>query len=119
MKKNYVKYTAVLVLGLGVFISCKKSYLNTSPSGKFLQQNYYQTPDEAFAGLVAAYDPLVTETGGLDQTYTDPRGPLNAASDDCYAGGGGPTDTQDWQLFNNYQMTPGPGPQQGYWPINY
>jgi starch-binding outer membrane protein, SusD/RagB family len=119
MKKNYVKYTAVLVLGLGVFISCKKSYLNTSPSGKFLQQNYYQTPDEAFAGLVAAYDPLVTETGGLDQTYCDPRGPLNAASDDCYAGGGGPTDTQDWQLFNNYQMSAGSGPQQAMWPVNF
>jgi starch-binding outer membrane protein, SusD/RagB family len=119
MKKNYVKYTAVFLLGLGIFVSCKKSFLETNPKGEFLEQNYYSTPDQAFAGLAAAYDPLVTETGGLDQTYTDPRGPLNAGSDDCYAGGGGSSDTPDWQLFNDYQMSPGAGPQQGYWPINY
>ncbi len=119
MKKNYVKYTAVVLLGVGIFLSCKKSFLQNTPKGEFLQANYYSTPDQAFAGLAAAYDPLVTETGGLDGTYTDPRGPLNAASDDCYAGGGGSTDTPDWQLFNDYQMSPGAGPQQGFWPINF
>ena len=64
-----------------VFISCKKSYLeHNSKQGSFWRQNYYQTPaDEAFAGLVSAYDPLVTETGGLDNTYTDSRGPLECS----------------------------------------
>jgi hypothetical protein len=119
MKKNYVKYTAVFLLGLGIFVSCKKSFLETTPKGEFLEANYYSTPDQAFAGLAAAYDPLVTETGGLDQTYTDPRGPLNSASDDCYAGGGGSSDTPDWQLWNDYQLSSGAGPQQGYWPINF
>jgi hypothetical protein len=119
MKKNYLRYTAVFLLGLGIVYSCKKSYLNTTPSGRFLETNYYTNADEAFAGLVSAYDPLVTETGGLDNTYTDSRGPLNAASDDCYAGGGGPTDTPDWQLWNDYQLTSGEGPQQGYWAIDY
>ena len=119
MKKTYIKYTAVFLLGVGIFLSCKKSFLETTPKGEFLQANYYSTPDQAFAGLAAAYDPLVTETGGLDGTYTDPRGPLNAGSDDCYAGGGGSSDTPDWQLFNDYQMTSGAGPQQGYWPINF
>ena len=76
MKKN-LKYTAIFLLGLGVFTSCKKSYLQTNPSGKFLQQNYYANGDEAFQGLVSAYDPLVTETGGIDNTYTDSRGMLN------------------------------------------
>jgi len=119
MKKKFIKYTAVFLLGAGLFISCKKSYLSTSPSGQFLQQNYYQTPAQAFAGLVAAYDPLVTETGGLDNTYTDSRGMLNAASDDTYAGGGGPSDTPDWQLWNDYQLTAGQGPQQAFWAIDY
>jgi len=119
MKKNYIKYTAVFVLGMGVFTSCKKSFLQVNPKGEFAASNYYQTPDQAFAGLAAAYDPLTTETGGLDGTYTDVLGPLNAASDDCYAGGGGPNDTNDWQLWNNYQLNSAAGPQQGFWPINY
>jgi len=119
MKKNYIKYTTALVLGLGIFVSCKKSFLENSPKGEFAEANYYSTPAEAFAGLVAAYDPLVTETGGIDNTYTDSRGPLNAASDDCFAGGGGSSDTPDWQLWNDYQLTPGSGPQNGYWAIDF
>jgi len=118
MKRNF-KYTAMFLLGLSAFSSCKKSYLNTSPSGKFLQQNYYANADEAFAGLVAAYDPLLTETGGLDGTYTDSRGMLNSASDDCYAGGGSSADTPDWQVWNSYTLTSGQGPQNAFWAIDY
>jgi len=120
MKKNYVKYTAVFLLGLGAFSSCKKSFLETTPKGEFAETNYYQTPAEAFAGLVAAYGPLTTETGGLDGTYTDPLGPLNAASDDCVSGGGGSSDTPDLQAANNYtELTSTQGPQAGFWPINF
>jgi len=120
MKKRYIKYTAVSLLGMSsVFVSCKKSFLQVNPKGEFSESSYYSTPDQAFAGLVAAYDPLLTETGGNDQTYTDVRGPLNAASDDCYAGGGNSSDTPDWQLWNDYQLTSSAGPQNGYWPINF
>ncbi|MGN6177622.1 MAG: RagB/SusD family nutrient uptake outer membrane protein [Mucilaginibacter sp.] len=120
MKRNYLKYTSVILLGLGAFLSCKKSYLETSPKGKFAEANYYSTPDQAFAGLAAAYDPMVTETGGLDNTYSDPRGALNSASDDCYTGGGGPNDVVDWQVWNDYnRLTAGQGPQQQFWAINY
>jgi len=120
MKRRYIKYTAVSLLGMSsVFVSCKKSFLQLQPKGEFSEETYYSTPDQAFAGLVAAYDPLLTETGGIDQTYTDPRGPLNAASDDCYAGGGNSSDTNDWQLWNDYQLTSSAGPQNGYWPINF
>jgi len=47
MKRNYLKYTAAFLLGLGALTSCKKSYLETNPKGKFLQADYYSTPDEA------------------------------------------------------------------------
>ena len=119
MKRNYLKYTALFLLGMGVLISCKKSFLETTPKGEFLEANYYQTPDEAFSGLVAAYDPLITETGGSDQTYTNPLGPLNSASDDAYAGGGGSSDTPDWQVWNNYTLNSAQGPQAGFWTINF
>jgi hypothetical protein len=120
MKRNYVKYTAVFVLGLGVLTSCKKSYLETDPKGKFLQSDYYSTPDEAFAGLVAAYDPLITETGGLDNNYIDQRGLLNSGSDDCNSGGGDSGDTPEFQEFADYsRISSGAGPQNGLWPTLY
>ncbi|WP_461451748.1 RagB/SusD family nutrient uptake outer membrane protein [Mucilaginibacter sp.] len=119
MKRRYITCTAVFLMGIGVFTSCKKSFLQLQPKGEFAESNYYANPTEAFAGLVSAYDPLLTETGGIDQTYTDVRGPLNAASDDCFAGGGGSSDTPDWQLWNDYQLSAGAGPQNGYWPINF
>jgi len=97
MKKIDVKYIAVFLLGLYTLLSCKKSFLETTPKGQFQQANYYSTPAEAFAGLAAAYDPLVSETGGLDGSLSDPRGLLNSGSDDCYAGGGGSGDTPNWQ----------------------
>jgi len=119
MKRSYLFYTAIVLLGTGALVSCKKSFLETTPKGEFLESNYYSTPDQAFAGLAAAYDPLVTETGGADGTYTDPLGPLNSASDDSYAGGGNNADTNDWQVWNDYQLTSSVGPQAGFWTINF
>ncbi|MCD8739203.1 RagB/SusD family nutrient uptake outer membrane protein [Mucilaginibacter roseus] len=119
MKRKYIIYGSVVMLGIAGFASCKKSYLETTPSGQTLEANYYSTPDEIFTGVVAAYDPLVTETGGLNNTYSGPLGPLNAASDDCVAGGGGPTDMNTWQAWNNYSLTPAVGPQGEYWGRNY
>ena len=117
MKRDYLKYTALVLLGLGIATSCKKSYLQTNPKGQFLEASYYSNPDQAFAGLVAAYDPLVTETGGLDNNYTDQRGLLNSGSDDCNSGGGDSGDSPDFQEFNDYsRMTSGAGPQNALWP---
>ncbi|MBK0377963.1 RagB/SusD family nutrient uptake outer membrane protein [Mucilaginibacter segetis] len=119
MKIKYYTYTGAVLLAIGVMASCKKSFLELTPQGEFLESNYYANPAQALTALVAAYDPLVTETGGLDGTYTDPLGPLNSASDDCFAGGGGSSDVPDWQAINNYTMTPAVGPQAGFWAINF
>jgi hypothetical protein len=120
MRKKYINYgTAAVLLGVAMFASCKKSFLETLPAGQSLEANYYSTPAEAFTGLVAAYDPLSTETGGLSNTYSSPLGPLNSASDDCVAGGGGPTDMTTWQVWNSYTLTPAQGPQGEFWGINF
>ena len=119
MKKFNVKYISAFLLGVFTLVSCKKSFLENDPKGLFQQANYYSTPDQAFAGLVAAYDPLVSETGGMDGSLSDPRGALNSGSDDCYAGGGGSGDVSNWQLFNSYQMTAGAGPQLNFWGIDF
>lgn len=121
MKKRYIQYGAIVLLGtVGVLASCKKSFLELTPKGESLETNYYQTADQVYAGLVAAYDPLNTQTGGSDNTYSDPLGPLNAGSDDCVAGGGSSTDQNTWQAMNDMNMlTPAVGPQGEFWNINF
>ncbi|HXB95322.1 MAG TPA: hypothetical protein VNU70_09195, partial [Puia sp.] len=58
MKRTTLLY-CLLLAGVVVYLaSCKKSFLNANPEGTQLESDYYQTPDEAFAGLVAAYNPL-------------------------------------------------------------
>src|SRR6218665_131573 len=97
--------------------SCKKSFLDVDPVGLNLEVNYYSNRNEAFAGLVAAYDPLGMETAG---TYANKLGPLNSASDDCVAGGAaGGNDMNTWQAWNNYTLTPAVGPQMEYWNRNF
>jgi len=99
--------------------SCKKSFLEVTPKGIVLESNYYQNADEAYAGLVSVYNPLGWETGGGDNTYIDDLGALNAASDECYAGGGGATDMVFWQVMNNYTVNATTGPQAGFWSKYY
>lgn len=120
MKRKYIRTSAAIVLvSVAGFISCKKSFLELTPAGQTLESNYYSTPAEAFTGVVAAYDPLVTETGGLDNTYTSSLGPLNSASDDCYAGGGNSSDVVSWQRWNDNSMSASSGPQGGFWSSNF
>ncbi|MDB5142902.1 MAG: RagB/SusD family nutrient uptake outer membrane protein [Mucilaginibacter sp.] len=119
MKTKYYLYTGAIIFGMSVVASCKKAFLETTPQGEFLTSNYYSTPAEALTAVVAAYDPLVTETGGIDNTYSDPLGALNAASDDCYAGGGSSSDVPSWQAINNYTLNPSIGPQDQFWAIDF
>ncbi|HTI08617.1 MAG TPA: RagB/SusD family nutrient uptake outer membrane protein [Puia sp.] len=120
MQKKLFLYPALfLTCGALLVFSCKKSFLDVQPKGQLLESNYYQTPDEAYAALVATYDPLGQEAGSTDNTYADPLGGLNAASDECYAGGGGATDMSTWQAWNSYSMTAAVGPQAVYWDRSY
>ncbi|AYL99108.1 RagB/SusD family nutrient uptake outer membrane protein [Mucilaginibacter celer] len=119
MKSKHIIYTGLALMGMGAMVSCKKSFLELQPKGQFLESNYYANADEALAAVVAAYDPLVTETGGIDNTYSSPLGALNSASDDCFAGGGSSSDVIQWQVINNYTLTPAQGPQNQFWAINF
>ncbi|PRY04655.1 putative outer membrane starch-binding protein [Pontibacter ummariensis] len=115
MKSKYLKYVAAVALGLPVLSACEKEFLEVDPKGVVLESNYYNNPDEAFAGIVAAYDPLGWEAGG---TYHN-IGAINAASDDAYAGGGGSADMNTWQVWNNYSLDPALGPQGEFWNRNF
>jgi hypothetical protein len=100
-----------------VVISCKKSFLEVQPrGGTVLETNYYRNAAEVFTGLVAAYDPLGSETGA---TYSNKLGLLNAASDDCGVGGGSATDQASWTAWENFTVSPAQGPQGDLWGRNF
>jgi hypothetical protein len=112
------RHTIFLILiAAGLFLgSCTKEFLEVQPKGTALEENYYQNAQEAYNGLVAAYDPLGTECGA---TYSNKLGPLNSASDDCYAGGATSSDVPAWQAWNNYTVDASVGIQADFWSRNF
>jgi len=115
MKKHILSFS-ILMTGLLIMNSCSKSWLEVEPKGTSLETNYYKNPQEAYNGLISCYDPLGTECGS---TYSNKIGPLNAASDDCYAGGGSSSDVPAWQVWNNYTIDPALGIQGDFWDRNF
>jgi starch-binding outer membrane protein, SusD/RagB family len=95
-------YCTVILAITAAFFSCKKSFIDIEPKGQFLSENYYADKDQAFAALVATYDVMRKNSGGFENMLAL----MNAGSDDHYAGGGGPTDGNQLQVFSNYTMTP-------------
>lgn len=120
MQYHIIKRAAALLLTVGAFTACSKSFLELDPKGEFQEDTYYKTPDQAFAGLVSCYAPLTDAGGGIDGTYANTLGPLNAASDECLAGGGGASDMNTWQAMSDYsKLTPQVGPQGQFWSMDY
>ncbi len=113
MKKIFL---FTLMISIAVLSGCSKDWLEVEPKGTTLEDNFYKNADEAFSGLVAAYDPLGTE---WVTTYASKVGLLNAASDDCYAGGGGYNDQPSWEAWNSYTLDAGLGPQNEFWGRNF
>lgn len=114
--KKYSLYLFVCVAGILLVNSCSKSFVEVQPKGTALEDNYYRNADEAYTGLVAAYDPLGTECGA---TYSNKIGPLNSASDDCYAGGASSSDVPAWQAWNNFTVDASVGIQADFWSRNF
>ena len=116
-RKSIQRYSTLFLLCTSIFYSCSDSFLELDPKGENLESNYYSDPNEAFAGVVAAYSALNTETFN---TYSSTLGPLNSGSDDCYAGGGSSSDVSSWQAMNNYSLlTPAVGPQTDLWGTDF
>ncbi|CCG98288.1 RagB/SusD domain protein [Fibrella aestuarina BUZ 2] len=110
MKNRYKIPALLLVMGL-LGGSCTTEFLEVRPKGTDLEANYYRNQQEAFNGLVAVYDVVGWQSSG----YITKIGALNAASDDHFAGGGGPSDINAFQVISNYTLTPDTGPQGDLW----
>jgi len=112
------KITQIISLSFAVLLitACGKDWLELEPKGLELESSFYQTEEEIFQALVAAYD--VLQWGGTDG-WTMKLGLLNAASDDCYAGGSDASDQPNWVAFDNFTIDPFLGPQAGLWRKGY
>jgi starch-binding outer membrane protein, SusD/RagB family len=114
--KKYTLYIIFAFTGLLILASCNKDWLEVKPRGTTLESNYYRNADEAFAGLIAVYDPLGWE---VVVDYSSKVGLLNTASDDCWAGGGSFGDRATWEAWNTYTVEPAVGPQDDFWGRNF
>lgn len=101
MKITKAYYIATIAIVIAI-VSCKRSFIELEPKGQFLSENYYADKDQAFAALVATYDVMRKNSGGFENMLAL----MNAGSDDHFAGGGGPTDGNQLQVFSNYTLTP-------------
>jgi hypothetical protein len=116
MKHYKLLSGAVLCVCAAMISACSDSFLDTTPKGMSLESNYYSNPSQAYTGVIAAYSALNTEAGN---TYCSVLGPTNSASDDCYCGGGGASDMNQWQAMNDFsQLTPAVMPID-MWNVNF
>lgn len=101
MKKIQLHMIGLAGLLLVLLAGCKKSFVDISPEGQFLTENYYKDQSQAYGALVGVYDCIRKNSGGFENMITM----MNAGSDDHVAGGGGATDGAGIQGFSNYTLT--------------
>jgi starch-binding outer membrane protein, SusD/RagB family len=114
MKTRFLKYVAFW-MGLFFIVSCSDEFIEVTPKGLDLESTYYKNREEAYNGLIAVYDVVGFMSSGLITKV----GAVNCAADDHYAGGGGPTDMNAFQVWSNYTVSPEVGPQEALWAKGY
>lgn len=111
MKKN-IKSTIAIVAIMLVLVSCKKDFLELSPRGTTLEDNFYKNESEMMQGVISVYDVIQWGNSG---GYIMKMPLLSAASDDCWAGGSSASDQPSWVAYDNFNMNSFIGPQGGLW----
>jgi len=98
--KNYI----LLSLIVFCFLGCSKEDLEVEPVNEFLSENFYQTDDQVFSALVAAYDPLGW-TMAFGQWVSEVM--FNEIRSDNANAGGDPSDNDQpgWQEFDDFRNT--------------
>lgn len=94
-------YQYLWIAGLLIIsAACTKDFVEVSPKGQFLTENYYADEAQAYSALIGVYDVLRKNSGGFENMISM----MNAGSDDHVAGGGGATDGAGIQGFSNYTL---------------
>ncbi len=58
MKNRFIHKILVVLVAITAVTSCSKDFLEVAPVGKIPVENFYKTDEDAFRGLIAAYDIL-------------------------------------------------------------
>lgn len=111
MKSRNFIYIVSTIVAVQAISSCKKDFLNVDPRATQVETNYYKDASQVFNGLISVYDPMAWEAVGGYTSFAS----LNAASDDCYGGGGSSSDIPFINAMANYSLDPANGPQLDYW----
>ncbi|MBT1702600.1 RagB/SusD family nutrient uptake outer membrane protein [Chryseosolibacter indicus] len=107
MKKQIINLSVTIIL---IILSSCDNFLEVAPKGLNLESNYYKTPEEVFAGIVAVYDVVGWQGGNLVTKV----GATMAASDDHHGGGEGAGD-KNFTAWDDFTLTPAQGPQEELW----
>ncbi len=104
--KNSIKYifcTLSILLAIGLQ-SCKEERLDVEPVNEFLSSNFYETEEQIFSGLIAAYDPLAWSMAYGQWISYVMYGEIR--SDNANAGGDPSNNDQPgWQEFDDFTNT--------------
>lgn len=104
-------YIAILV----VFISsCREEFIDTEPKATIIESNYYQSEEQIFRGLIAAYDPLqwTFSEGAWSSSVM-----LGEIRSDNASAGGDPSDGDQpgWQAIDDFLNTSLTLESQAFW----
>ncbi len=106
------KILLISVISSLVFIACDKDFLETVPYTDRVEENFYQTPEHAFEGLVAVYDKLQTVGYGHFILTSE------IISDNCF-GGFGKSDNIEALEWDNFTMNTNKNLNGAIWQGNY
>ncbi len=97
---KYIILASVLIMPL----SCSEDNLNVEPVNEFLSENFYQTEDQVYSALVAAYDPIGW-TMAFGNWISEVM--FNEIRSDNANAGGDPSDNDQpgWQEFDDFRNT--------------
>lgn len=96
--KKYFLYIAIALLGLGA-TACE-DYLEVDNHTATTEDNFYQTEEDAYAALYAAYNATTEDRGGTNEFEFF----LNLCSDDMFTGGANSADGTDIRRFEKHEM---------------
>ena len=98
------------IAGLLTLLSCSKDLLDKTPYDKIVIGNFYQTPEEVYQAVIAAYDVLQYDDFNNFHMLSE------IASDNCTGGGGSsdPTNVVNIDAFEPY-VDVNAEPWQKYW----
>jgi len=110
-------------MSIALFTKCDKAFLEVEPLVGSTEVNYYQTPEDAQAAIIACYNPLqqeVTNIQGSSALAPHFRWYFgDICSDDSFKGGSGDGDEPELLQFENFTGSPNSKLILAEWQVAY